>query len=228
MYRSTSAAGAKTVHVGARVSHRATPDASRDGSGPSLAPRRRGIRWRALLGGLVAVALCLVLVNQWLVWRALGRLGESPLRLSYHGAISWVPGVIHIERAVVSPLGTSWSATAERLRADLDVTDLLRGSLRIDELRANVVEWKDPKRGVVASGQFHVVARRIFGIGDKLHIDAAEISLEKWQLRLGREDRAVLDGEARLMAIRASHTGKLALKVPGCSCDPALARRQLS
>lgn len=217
-----------TVNAGARASQRATPnEALRDGSGPSRAPRarkRRGIRWRAWLGGCVGVALCLLIVNQWLVWRALGRLGESPLRLSYQGAISWVPGVLHVERAVVRPLGTSWSATAVRLRADLDITELLRGSFRIDELRANVVEWKDPKHGVVASGRFYVVARRIFGVGGTLHIDAAQVSLEKWQLRLGREDRAVLEGEARLLAIRASHTGKVALKVSGLQLRARLSR----
>jgi hypothetical protein len=208
-----------------RADRAAPNDASGKRPEGARASSRRGRRVAAVLGGAVAVAVCLVLVNQLLVWRALRRLGESSLRLSYERAISWIPGVIHVRRVIVKPRGTTWSATAERVRADLAVADLLQGSLRIEALKGKVVEWKESSSGSRASGELSILARRIAGTEDAFRIEAAELTLESWQLQLGSELRAVLDGELELTTIRAPLTrGGMALKASALQLKARLSR----
>lgn len=193
-----------TVHSD-RASHRAAPP---EASGKrQAAPRSRVRRALAVLGGVIALAATLLLVNQLLVWRALRRLGEGPLRLSYESALSWIPGVVHVKGIIVTPLGSTWSVSAEQLRAEIAVTALLRGALRIHELTANVTHWHDPARGLEAQGQLRIAARGVTSETGALYVDAARLSLESWRMRLGSDSRAVLDGKLRLRAIRAPLSG---------------------
>lgn len=196
--------------------------------------RPRGRRALAILGSAIAVAVCFFLVNQLLVWRALRRLGEGPLRLDYESAFSWIPGVVCVKGLIVKPLGSTWSATAESLRAEFAVTDLVRGSLGIHHLTAQVVKLNDPTRSLTAGGELQIAARGIRSEQGCLRIDGARLSLKSFQVQLGSDTRAVLDGDLRLTTIRGPITrGRLSLEAPDIrlrahlSAPPGIRRVQL-
>jgi hypothetical protein len=115
---------------------------------------------------------------------------------------------------VVRPQGTTWSATAERLRVEFSVADLLQGSVNIAELTAHLVQWEDPKSGFTGTGELRIAAGRVAGTEGRLLVDTAQLSLESWHLRSTRV-RADLRGELRLAGIRVPLSrGRLELKAP--------------